>query len=167
MRNMTMTDSHDRTERGAGMLLRGMATRRDAGQALLEVALAMPVFILLLVGTAEFGRLAYAGIEVSNAARAAVQYGAQSHTTASDTAGMQQAALNDGPDVTSLTATPTHFCGCSNGAASTCLATDCSGARIIEYVQVNTSAQVATLFHYPGIAPQFTLRGQAIMRVEQ
>ena len=50
----------------------------------MELALVVPVFIALLLGAAEFARLAYAGIEVSNAARAGVAYGSQSSTTAAD-----------------------------------------------------------------------------------
>lgn len=141
--------------------------RKDTGQALVEVALTMPLFILLLIGAVEFGRVAYAAVEINNAARAGVQYGAQSHVTASDNAGMRQAAINDAPNVMGLTATPTHFCSCADGSASTCLATDCSGSRLIEHVQVNTSAVVDPLFHYPQLPPIFTLHGQAVMRVEQ
>ena len=141
--------------------------RKDSGQALVEVALTLPLFILLLTGAVEFGRLAYAAMEVNNAARAGVQYGAQSHITASDNTGMKQAAINDAPNVLDLVPTATHYCTCSDGSASTCLATDCSGTRMLEYVQVNTSAIVNPLFHYPGLPQTVTLRGQAIMRVEQ
>ncbi len=139
----------------------------EIGQAVIELALMLPIFVLLLVGGAEFGRLAYASIEVSNAARAGVAYGAQNHITASDATGMQQAATNDGANVSGLSATGTHFCSCSNGTASTCLPTDCAGALIVEYVQVNTSASVNPLFYYPGLPRIFTLTGQAVMRVEQ
>jgi Flp pilus assembly protein TadG len=139
----------------------------ETGQSLAELALLLPIFLVLLLGAAEFGRLTYIGIEVSNAARAGVQYGAQSRATASDASGMQTAATNDGPDVSGLSATATHFCSCSNGTASTCAATDCSGSRIIEFVQVNTSAAVAPMFTYPGLPGTLTLTGKAVMRVAQ
>lgn len=141
--------------------------RIDAGQALVELALMFPLFILMLVGAAEFGRLAFAGIEVSNAARAGVQYGAQSTVMASDNAGMQQAAVQDAANLAGLTATASHFCACSNGGGSTCEPTDCAGARIIEYVEVHTSATIDPLFYYPGLPKKFTLQGQATMRVAE
>ncbi len=144
-----------------------MTTRSDIGSTFVELALTLPIFVLLLVGAAEFARLAYAGIEISNAARAGVAYGAQSHTTASDTPGMRTAARNDASDVTGLRARPTHFCLCSDNSASSCAPTDCSGSRIIEYVQVDTSATVDPLFYYPGLPRSFTLRGHAVMRVQQ
>jgi hypothetical protein len=143
------------------------ATLGDRGQAIVELALTLPLFVALLIGAVEFGRLAYAAIEVKDAARAGVQYGAQSHATASDNAGIQQAALNDAPDVVELGATASHFCSCSNGGASTCVPTDCAGARILEFVQVNTTASIVPLFHVPGLPTTITFNGQAIMRVEQ
>ncbi len=148
------------------------ATRRrscyaEAGQALVELALTMPLLALLLLGAAELGRLAYAAIETSNAARAGVQYGAQNHITASDYAGMQVAATNDSPNVPGLTATAIHFCGCSDGTPSTCSTGDCAGARILEYVQVNTSTTFDPLVYCPGLPRTFTVNGQSIMRVWQ
>jgi hypothetical protein len=130
----------------------------------------MPMFTVLLAGAADFARLAYAGIEVSNAARAGVQYGAQNRITAMDIAGMKLAATNDGPDVTSMSATASNSCVCTSGATITCAnaATACvAPARTLQYVQVNTTAAVRTLFHYPGLPATFNLTGQASMRVEQ
>ncbi|MDR5726194.1 MAG: TadE/TadG family type IV pilus assembly protein [Terriglobia bacterium] len=145
--------------------------RHDAGQALVELALVFPLFILLLLGAAEFGRLAYAAIEISNAARAGAAYGAQTNITASDFGNIELAATQDAPNVSGVTATAMNFCTCSSGAATpdcTTALTPCpSPARIQEYVQVNTTATVDPLFHYPGLPSTFTLTGQAIMRVEQ
>jgi Flp pilus assembly protein TadG len=153
------------------MLIHRISIHDDAGQAFVELALILPIFILLMVGAAEVGRLVYASIEVSNAARAGVAYGAQNHNTASDTANIQLAAQQDAPDITSLT-TPvvTQSCSCTDGTTISCAnaGTTClSPARIIEYVQVQTSAPVNTAFHFPGIPSSVTLRGYAIMRVEQ
>jgi Flp pilus assembly protein TadG len=176
MRAAMKTTSSECSVRGTGRFVR-LKRRGDAGQALVELILIMPVFSLLILGAAEFGQLAYFAIEISNAARAGVQYGAQSATTAADIAGMKTAALNDAPNVPTaygLTATPTQFCTCSNDATSTHLG-DCttapatcsaSGAHANFYVEVQTSATVTPLIHYPGISGGFVMTGQAIMRVE-
>ena len=63
-------------------------TGNQTGQALVELSLTLPILFLLLMGAAEFGTLAYSAIEVANAARAGVAYGAQSHVTAADSTGM-------------------------------------------------------------------------------
>jgi Flp pilus assembly protein TadG len=146
------------------------AMGNDCGQALVELALMFPMFILLLVGAAEFGRLAYAAIEVSNAARAGAAYGAQTHLTASDTTGIQLAATQDAANVTGVIATVSNSCACSSGGMVSCtyaLSLCPSPARIIEYVNVNSTATVDTLFNYPGLPHTYTLTGQAKMRVEQ
>jgi Flp pilus assembly protein TadG len=152
--------------------------RENSGQAFIELALVLPIFILLLVGAAEVGRLAYASIEVSNAARAGVAYAAQSHTTAQDATNIQLAASRDAPDITSLTATPTYSCSCESSTGVMTAPAACTGistgvgscpspSRIVLYVRVTTAAPVNTLFHLPGIPSTVTLRGFASMRAEQ
>jgi Flp pilus assembly protein TadG len=142
----------------------------EVGQSIIEMAFVLPLLLLLLLGTIELGRMAYFSIEVRNAALAGAEYGMQSTVNASNAAGIQTAAVNDGPNVPGLSATPapTHSCVCSTGStAPNCALSDCTGSRLIEYVQVNTTATVTTLFHYPGVPSSFVLNGKAVMRVEQ
>jgi Flp pilus assembly protein TadG len=152
--------------------------RENKGQAFVELALILPIFLLLLVGTAEVGRLAYASIEVSNAARAGVAYAAQSHTTAQDAPGIQTAANNDALDVPGLIATPTYSCSCESSTGVMGTAVSCTSistavgscpnpSRIVLFVKVTTTATVDTAFHFPGLPASFTLRGSASMRAEQ
>lgn len=144
----------------------------DTGQSLVELALTLPLFLLILAGAAEFARFAWASIEASNAARAGVQYGAQNHTFASDTNGMRTAALNDGVNLGGLTATASHSCACSTApstaiACATALTTCPAPNTILEYVQVNTSATVTPVLRWPGLPATFTTQGYATMQVEQ
>jgi Flp pilus assembly protein TadG len=145
-----------------------MFLRDKSGQAIFEIALLLPVLLLLLMGVIEIGRAAYASIIVSNAAHAGALYGAQNPATAADNAGMVQAALKDGQDLSGLTATATHLCTCSAGSsAPNCALSDCPSGRLIEYVQVSTSDVFSPLFHYPGLPSSFNLKGQSVVRVEQ
>lgn len=137
----------------------------EGGQALVELALSMPLLITLLIGAVEFARMAFASIEVSNAALAGVQYGAQDTTTAADTTGIQTAASNDAPDVTLGTTTTSTSCICSDGSASACLSTDCSTSAIEKIVTVKTQATFTPLIHVPGLPGTFTLHGQAVQKV--
>ena len=149
----------------------------DSGQGLIELALTLPLLILILLGGAEFARFAWASIETANAARAGVQYGAQSNITAADTAGIQTAALNDGVNLAGLTATSSSWCACSTapttqlagagGGCPTALSNCASPAIVLEYVQVNTSSTIRPLFHWPGLPATFTPTGSAIMQVAQ
>ena len=147
----------------------------EQGQSFVELALTLPVLTVILLGAAEFGRLAYAAIEVSNAARAGVAYGSQTLITAADIAGMKNAATSDGSDILTwasvgLSATAFQTCKCSNGTAVTCAnaGTTCvSPAHVLLYVQVNTQATVDPLFYVYGLPKSYALKGQAIMRVSQ
>jgi Flp pilus assembly protein TadG len=155
--------------------------RQDDGQAFVELALVLPIFILVLVGAVEIGYLAYASIEVSNAARAGVAYAARTHTTAKDLPNIQLAATLDAPNITTLTATPTFSCSCESSTGVMGASVDCTGpgaistepdscpspSRIVVYVKVTTSAPMNTVFHFPGIPSSITLRGSASMRVEE
>lgn len=141
---------------------------RETGQTLLELALLLPLLLLLLVGLFEVGRFAYYSIEVSNAARAAVQYGAQSLADSKDTVGLTQAARNDSADLSGITVTPTTLCACSEtpSAYVPCPALACAGHPVV-FLQVDTNANITPLFHYPGFPVVFTANGHAIMRVAQ
>jgi Flp pilus assembly protein TadG len=147
--------------------------RDDSASSLVEMAIMLPVFILLAMGAAEFGTLAFYSIEVSNAARAGLAYGAQSPATAANTSGIQTAAQDDAPDVTriaTLAVTPTVACSCTSGTTITCTnaAANCTSPdRIIQTLHVATSATMTPFFHAEGMPASYTLTGSAYMRVQQ
>ena len=147
---------------------RASHVRRTSGQSLTEMALFTPILLLLALGTIEIGRFAFYSIEVSNAARAAVQYGAQSLTDSKDSHGLTLAARRDAPEVSELNVVSRDFCACSETpeAHIGCPARNCVGHSVV-FLQVNTSASVSPLFRYPGLPARFVARGSAIMRVGQ
>jgi len=149
---------------------RGLFTwlcKGNAGQSLIEVALSVPIFVLLLVGAAEFGTVLYAAIEVSDAARAGVVYGAQNGSTASDTTGIATAATSSAANLSGLTTTSSYACACSDGTSSTCAVGDCANSHIEETVTVNTQMSFTPVFHLPGTPSTFTLKGKAVQKCLQ
>lgn len=142
--------------------------RDEDGAAMVEFAVFFPVFILLLVGLIEIGRFANFSIVVADAARAGVQYGAQNIITAADNAGMTSMALADGQNISGLTVTNAgHYCGCSDGSASTCLASDCALSHRILWVTVTTQGQFPALLGFPGLPGTFTVQQTAVRRVAE
>jgi Flp pilus assembly protein TadG len=134
------------------------------GQSLLELAFVLPVLVLLLFGAAEFGRLCYIGIEVTNAAHAAATYGSQNRGTASDNSGITVAATSEGSNLTNLQVTPQHLCADTYNQTPTRCTT---AASALEYVQVNTQVTVASLFGAYGFGGNYTLHGTALEMVRQ
>jgi Flp pilus assembly protein TadG len=151
----------------------------EEGQALVETAVSMVLFIVIIFGAAEFGRLAFAAIEVSNSAKAAAQYGAQSRATASDTAGMLAAAqaeyYSTGLTLVSPTSTSGYACSCSDGTSppsTTCGTADnaigaCSGANLEITMTVQTQVTFNSVIHIPGLSSSFVLTGTAVQKVLQ
>lgn len=146
---------------------RRLGIMSESGQAIIEMAVILPVAIGLLIGIAEIGRYANESIMVSHAATAGVHYAAQNRVTASSNTQIIQAAQNDAPNLTTMTVTPSHYCTCADGTASTCTGTDCSGSRIIEYVKVDTQVSMPSMFSYPGFPKSYAVKGEKIMRVSQ
>ncbi|MGH7906567.1 MAG: TadE/TadG family type IV pilus assembly protein [Candidatus Binataceae bacterium] len=147
--------------------------RGSAGQSTIELAVIIPMLLGLMAGAFEMGRLMYLDMAVNSAARAGVQYGAQSSGTAADLAGMVQAAKDGAQDVSgswwggssNFTAKAADFCQCADGTASDCEPGDCSGQKQFTFVKVDTSAQFNALTKFPGIPSSITVQGSASMRV--
>jgi Flp pilus assembly protein TadG len=140
--------------------------RSARGSAAVELAVIFPVLALLALGVAEFGRVNYTAIAVSNAARAGAQSGAQSTVTSGDTAAMNQAARNEANDVGAVATASTRFCTCPNGTSISCTGS-CAGFGGPQiFVQVTATKSVAFLMRYPGLPSTITVSRRATFRVQ-
>ena len=159
----------------------------DSGAALIELAVVLPLFVLITFGAFELGRVAHYTIEVENAARAGASYGGENMGNASSSSTVTQAAQNDAPDLPSLTATPGAGCVCetldltsdtpsfnpSSGVLSCTdpIITACTGAsstvskNIVSYVTVSTRATVNSVFSVGGLPATYTIHGYSAMRI--
>jgi Flp pilus assembly protein TadG len=157
-------------------------TKREEGSALVELGLVAPLLLLLVLGAAELGRVAWAAIEVTNAAHAGVQYGTASHKAATDfvnssgtySGGIVTAALADadslgGSSTLSVTSI-SNACACAN---TTYTPTSCSdnstcsshNTTMEETLTVKTQATFYPLVRWPNGPTQVTLYGKAVQRV--
>jgi Flp pilus assembly protein TadG len=143
--------------------------RDEHGASLVELALLLPLFLLLMFGAVDIGRAFYLSIELTGAAHAAAMYGAQ-HPT--DTAGMTTAAQDDAPNVPSLSVgTPTYGCECADGSSygASCPTSCPNNINTVWRVNVKVSATYTTLFpwHWAAmgsIPSSFSLSSSAAMR---
>jgi Flp pilus assembly protein TadG len=159
----------------------------DSGAALVELAVVMPLFVILTFGAVELGRVAHYTVEVENAARAGASYGGENMGNASATSTVIQAAKNDAPDLPSLTATPGAGCvcetldltsgtpsfspatgtvSCSDATITSCTGTSATITKsVVSYVTVSTSATLSRAFTVPGLPASYTLHGYSAMRI--
>jgi Flp pilus assembly protein TadG len=144
-----------------------MSSAHAKGQSSVELAVAIPLLVLMLLAGTDFGRIFYMSSGVNSAARAGAQYGSQSVITAANAAGMVSAARTDGTNLTNLTVTASQ-CTCATSLNVTaCPTAYCTNAPQATFVVVNTADVFTTLVNYPGIPSSTTLAGKAIMQVQQ
>jgi Flp pilus assembly protein TadG len=155
------------------------------GQALVETALLLPILMLLVMGSADLGRVFYYSIAVTNAAREAARQGTYYDPTANppantfdDYADILAAAQQDVPaDVTLILSTiaPLH---CLTGPPSSWSANYPSdpntGYVYICFDQLDnpapssaaTTIQVTILYNFQPITPLASVVGAASVHVE-
>jgi len=78
----------------------------EHGQALVEMALVLPLFFFLLFGVIEMGRIGYAYITVSNAAREGGRIATIGGTDLDINSSIKNAAVSLGPTSLTITITP-------------------------------------------------------------
>lgn len=84
------------------------------GQSLVELALVLPLAVMILFLAADFGRALTAYIQVGSAAREGAAFGMQSNSNAADEGKMTEAALTESPTIWGVAPT-VDFPGCSDG----------------------------------------------------
>lgn len=138
-----------------------------SGAALVELAVALPFLLLILVGVVDFARVYSTATTIANAARAGAQFGAQNVTTSGDTALINQAARQDAVDAVPLAVTSSRVCRCSNGSIVNCVTGNCGayGAPRV-YVLVTASKSVKMLIDYPGLPKNLSIGRTATLRVQ-
>lgn len=132
------------------------ALKDDTGSSLVELALILPVFLVLLVGAIDFGRAYYIALEVQAASHAGAVYGIQ-HVGDSD--GIESAAEAGSGNLSGLSTSSTYGCECSDGtnASDHCAVTPACTYNYVTYVNVTTTVSYSPVLPYPGIAPSITI----------
>lgn len=80
---------------------------RERGQSLIEVALSLPLLLLIVIGLADFGRAYYYSIALTNAAREGAAYAAR--TEGATSSGVAQVACDETGLVAYNAACPAAF----------------------------------------------------------
>lgn len=134
------------------------------GQSFLEMAIITPAILTLLIAVGDYARVFYAAQEVSNAARAGAQYGAQNLTTSVDTTGIASAATSDASNVSGLTASSSVYCTCS-GSVVACNPPGCSAPKA--FVRVTTTATFRTAFNWYLLPSSTPLTSTTVLQIQE
>lgn len=144
-------------KREQNKLTRRGSSRR--GNTMVELAVSIPVFLMMVMGAIDFGRLFFEATTLSNASASGGLYGTVGMQNATNTTGVRLAAENDASDVTGFTATPILRCSCPAsmtdfyGETEWPCDTECDNGygspRLYVRTQVQKSFQ--TFGWYPGV----------------
>jgi Flp pilus assembly protein TadG len=169
-----------------GLMLNGMRCHRFSyskkGQAIVETALLLPILMLLVMGSADLGRVFYYAIAVTNAAREAARQGTYydpvSGSNAYDTyAQVMAAAQKEVPSDVTLslpTSTPSH---CLTGAPSTWsiyyptqpnagYVFICFDGNDSQATAATQTIQVVVLYNFAPVTPLAQVVGAGLIQVE-
>ena len=135
----------------------------ESGIALVEMAIVLPLLLLLLLGTIDFGRVFYQAVTVANVARAGASYGSLDEARSKDLSGIQQAALQEAQDIDGVSVMVERFCQCADGSPMNCDGVCPEGVPRI-YVKVIAAKTFRTIVPYPGIPDPVNIDREVIMR---
>lgn len=142
-------------------LLRRLASNA-AGNVMVEMAVATPVLVTLMVGVFDFGSAGYTLTALRSAARAGAEYVSRT----GDTAGVTTVVKNSADLDATTTVTPSTFCECQGGAAATC-GTNCpDGNGAYEFVSIVVRGPYKTIIPYPFLPHDMTLQASATLRMK-
>ena len=133
------------------------------GASFIELALVLPLFLMMLVPVVDLGRGFYAAIEVTSAAHAGAMYGVENP---SDTDGMIQAAKAGASNLSDVTATAAYGCECSDGtsAVASCASTPSCTYNYVSHVDVTVTSPYRTVFAYPGLPSSMNITREFRLR---
>jgi len=144
--------------------------RRERGAALVELALASPILVVLIVGIVDFARIFYLGLQVTDAARAGAQYG--SSPSIPFIAGtVQTKAQTASPQSAPTISAPTETCACVNDTTAPATLTSaactsaCANHRTV-FVTVTASKDFSPVMRFPGIPSTITISRTVTLRKE-
>jgi Flp pilus assembly protein TadG len=139
------------------------------GGAMIELAMIMTLLSIVVLGSIDFGRIAYHAMALTNAARAGALHGAQPGKN-TDFAGMQAAASNSAAgDIGVITTGATRSCECQVGAAAPTVMASCTSAcagTVRMRVRVTASKAFNLIVRFPGLPTNVTVTRIAILRAQ-
>jgi Flp pilus assembly protein TadG len=156
----------------------------EAGAAFVELAVALPVLLLLLAGVGDFARIFYWSIELTNAALAGAQFGSYNLSNSANTASIKStaAAASTNISLASTDITTALSCVCADDtgssftvtspSANNCsvpAATSCptSGTHRVLYINVTASKTFNSIMRVPPLPNSMSLTRSATERVRE
>jgi Flp pilus assembly protein TadG len=127
---------------------------------MVELAVVLPVLVLIAIGVMDYGRVYFTSVAVSNAARAGAEYGTAIPGNQSQKTNIENFAKLDGAEAGSISVNSRTYCECGGtevGCTTMCGTSD--PPRV--FVEVTATKDVQLLLRYPGLPATVTVSRQA------
>ena len=157
-------------------------TRRSAGQAIVETALILPILMLLVMGSADLGRIFYYSIAITNATREAARQGTYYDPISMSNpyngyAQVLAAAQNEVPSAVTLSVASTAPSHCLTGQPSSWSAEYptnpntgyvfiCFDGNDLQTTPAQQTIQVTILYNFAPVTPLAQVVGAGLLQVE-
>lgn len=136
---------------------------REAGGAMVELAVVLPLLLVIAIGVMDYGRVFATSVTVANAARAGAEYGTANLGNYLDQTAIQNFAKLDAAEAGTVTVSSRTFYVCGTTESTS---PSCGGAAPEVYVEVTASKVVSLIMRYPGIPPSITVSRMATFRYQ-
>jgi Flp pilus assembly protein TadG len=139
--------------------------RKDRGAAVIEMAIVLPIFAILLLGAIDFSRVFFAAIELGNAVTAGAEFGSRTTGNASNTSGISSTVTQDASDLTGVSATSVSYCTCPGSSTQVGCSTVCTGYGPPKmYVSVTGTYTWTSVVSWPAMPDNVPISRTVVMR---
>lgn len=140
------------------------------GSALVEVAIALPLLLIVFFATVDFSRALRYGMALTNAARAGAQYCSTSPANSVNTSSTLAVTNNASPSISGVSSSTTGavcYCATDSGTftSTACTATCSGGQHLVATCSVTTTGTFTRATPYPGIPASVFMTRTVRMRV--
>ncbi len=144
----------------------GVYADNTKGSVVVELALIMSVFALMLVGGYDFSRMAMESHKMEQIARAGTQYGLLGQANASNLVEVERITREAaGDEGTVIDVVIQGYCECPGGVAASCGDICVTGEVSLLFLDVRVTKPFIFLFRVPELFGDVLLSGQSIVRV--
>jgi Flp pilus assembly protein TadG len=132
---------------------------------MVELAVVLPVLILIAIGVMDYGRVYFTSIAVANAARAGAEFGTSAQGNTTNQTSIRNFAMLDGAEVSPITVNSRTIFKCGDTDVTNTSTCGSYGVPRV-YVEVTASKTVSLILRYPGLPSTVLISRTATFRYQ-
>ncbi len=143
---------------------------RRRGTIAVELALATPLLVLMMVGAGDFARIFYHSIALANASGTGAFYGSQGHVESARFSDINTMSTDDASNLKYVTANAELVCDCPDSSPGTFISCTDGGCGAYGYPRAYSKTTVQQTFEpmipWPGVPNPVLITKRTFTRVQ-